>query len=262
MSIGTVVLVEPAFPINLGSALRLAANFGVRRIGLVRPGLAPGHAEVRKWACGALEHLIVEEFSDLGEATADQTTVIATASARGRDNLPTVTPREAVQAISSRGQGGTAVVFGNETRGLSRSDLDRCDVVLTIPTEPAFPVLNLAQAMAITLGYLHIELRERPPTAPQPAPHAAVEQLMAHLERALLAIGFLDPVNPHRIVRKLRRLLGRAGASDNEIAILHGICRQMMWASGQRDDGRWKQVPRTDGAHDVCPRSDDDTGVR
>jgi TrmH family RNA methyltransferase len=255
MPIGSVVLVEPAFPINLGAAFRLAANLGVPRVALVRPGLSPDNPEVRKWACGAFDHLTIEQHEDLADAITQQTSVVGTASARGRDNLPTLTPREVVNALARRGADSTAVVFGNETRGLGRSDLDRCDMVLTIPTEASFPVLNLTQAMAVVLGYLHVELGNVPPTAPEPACHAEVEQLTSHLQRALLQIGFLDPVNPHRIIRKLRRLLGRAGASANEVAILHGICRQMMWAAGQRDDGRWGAVPP-----DADPVEDDESG--
>jgi len=127
----------------------------------------------------------------------------------------------------------TALVFGNETRGLSRKDLDRCDLVVRIPTAADFPVLNITQAIAILLAYLSIELERPTPSGPKPASQESVEGLMSHLRRSLLSVGFLDPVNPQRTLRKLRRLLGRAGVTDNEVAILHGICRQMEWAVKQ-----------------------------
>ena len=161
---------------------------------------------------------------------------MATASSRGRENQPVITPREAVEILGRRGKGGTALVFGNETRGLCREDLDRCDLVVRLPTNADFPVLNLTQAVAILLGYLSIEAEPGPPTAPEPAPQAHVAAMMDHLRTSLLAIGFLDPVNPDRILRKLRRLFGRAGITDNEATIVHGICRQMEWAAGTRAD--------------------------
>ena len=121
--------------------------------------------------------------------------------------------------------------MGNETRGLSRDDLDRCDMVIHIPTEPAFPVLNLAQAVAVLVAEIRFAAVDEGPTAPEPAPQDEVDALMSHLRDSLLTIGFLDPQSPQRILRKLRRLFGRAGITDNEVKVLRGICRQMEWAA-------------------------------
>jgi tRNA/rRNA methyltransferase len=122
-------------------------------------------------------------------------------------------------------------VFGNETSGLRRLDIDRCDLVVRIPTIPEFPVLNLAQAVAIMLGYLGEQLATSESDGPPPAPQASVEEMMDHLRRSLFAVGFLDPSSPDRILRKLRRLFGRAGVTENEVAIIRGMCRQMEWAA-------------------------------
>jgi tRNA/rRNA methyltransferase len=101
-----------------------------------------------------------------------------------------------------------------------------------VPTDPDFPVLNLTQTIAILLAYLSVETApEAPPSSPIPARQELVDGLMAHLREALLAISFLDPVNPDRVLRQLRRLLGRAGASEHEVAMLRGICRQILWAA-------------------------------
>jgi tRNA C32,U32 (ribose-2'-O)-methylase TrmJ len=127
-------------------------------------------------------------------------------------------------------------VFGNETRGLSRAHLDRCDLVIRIPTDPRFPVLNLAQSVAILTAELSLADGEEIPSAPEPAAQHDVEAMMAHLERSLLTIGFLDPASPQRILRKLRRLFGRAGITDNEVQIVRGICRQMEWAARTRSE--------------------------
>ena len=226
-----IVLVETASPGNLGAALRIAGNFGVPGVRLVAPRTDPRSEEVLRWACGALGRVELTVHDTLEAALEGVTTVVGTASARGRENLPTFPPEAIARRLAERA-GSVALVFGNETRGLPRAALDRCDLVLRIPTEPGFPVLNLAQAVAISVAVLAPALRhDPPPEAPEPAPHEAVEALMAHAERALLAIGFLDPANPARILRKLRRILGRAGAAREEVTILHGICRQILWAA-------------------------------
>lgn len=230
--LASLVLVETSSPGNLGAALRIAANFGVPRVRLVTPRTDPDGDEVLRWACGALDHVTPTVHDTLEDALTGAMTVVGTASARGRENLPTLTPDALARALRERA-GTVTLVFGNETRGLSREALDRCDLVLRIPTADRFPVLNLAQAIAISVAILGPVLTDPVMDgSPVPAPHEAVEALMTHAERALLAIGFLDPANPARILRKLRRILGRAGVTEDEVTILHGICRQMLWAAG------------------------------
>jgi tRNA/rRNA methyltransferase len=231
MTVGSLVLVEPTLEGNVGAALRVAANFGVRRVNLVRPAVPPDDPEVRRWSCGAHEHLEIVEWQRFDDAVAGFRTVVATASRRGRDNLPVVTPTEASEQLRGRGLDAAAVVFGNETRGLRRRHLDRCDLVVRIPTAPDFPVLNLAQAIAVLVGYLSLEVEPPSRSAPKPATEARVEEMMDHLDHALADIGFTDPANPDRMLRKLRRMFGRAGITDNEVAIMRGICRQMQWAA-------------------------------
>jgi TrmH family RNA methyltransferase len=241
-----VILVEPSLPGNLGAAMRVAANFGVKQLELVRPSIAPDHAEVLRWACGAELRLRIRSWDSFGDATAPYRTVAASASGRGRPNQPLLTPREAVAELAGRGLDECAVVFGNETRGLSREHLDRCDLVIRIPTAASFPVLNLTQAVAILLAYLSMEAQPPESIAPSPAPQEEVDGLMEHLRESLLAVGFLDPASPERILRKLRRLFGRAAITSNEVDILRGICRQMLWAARtgplaeDENGGRWR----------------------
>jgi TrmH family RNA methyltransferase len=143
-------------------------------------------------------------------------------------------PDEALEDLVKRGLDGVALVFGNETRGLSRDDLDRCDLVIRVPTHPDFPVLNLAQAVAVLVSMLHGSKGVSESRASEPAAQDLVDGLMNHLKESLLTIGFLDPASPQRILRQLRRLFGRAGITANEVKILRGICRQMEWAAGAR----------------------------
>jgi len=234
MSVGAVILVETSLAGNLGAAMRVAANFGVHRLELVRPAVQPDEAEVKQWACGADQRIDCRVWRHFGEATAHYHTLAASASGRGRTNLPVVTPREAAPMLAERGLPEAALVFGNETSGLSRDHLDRCDLVIRVPTEPAFPVLNLAQAVAVLVSTIHMGATTADSTAPEPASQEDVEGLMSHLRQSLLTVGYLDPNSPQRILRKLRRLFGRAGITDNEVKILRGVCRQMEWAAGTK----------------------------
>lgn len=231
MSVRALILIEPSLPGNVGAALRVAANFGVQRVELVRPAVPPSDPEVIRWSCGADRRVEVMVRQSFAAAAESYRTIAASASGRGRPNVPVFYPREAAKMLTARGLDTTALVFGNETRGLSRNHIDHCDLVIRVPTIADFPVLNLAQAVAILTAELSME--DAPNAAPEPPPatQSAVEELMEHLRQSLHAIGFLDPQNPHRILRKLRRLFGRAGITADEIKILRGVCRQMDWAA-------------------------------
>ena len=170
-------------------------------------------------------------FETLSDAAADQSTVLGTASGRGRDSHPALTPQAALNWLEKRSLDSTALVFGNESRGLRRDDIDRCDAVVRIPTVRSFPVLNVTQAIAVLLGYLGIASARHDRETPDIAPHSEVQGLVEHSRQALADIGFLDPANPERIMRQLRRLLARASATPQEVTILRGICRQVRWAA-------------------------------
>ncbi len=254
MPVAAIVLVETSLAGNLGAAIRVAANFGVPKLHLVRPRVDPAEPEVGAWARGGLDRLEICRHQSLEEAAAPYRTVIGSASARGRDNQPVVSPREAAEHLSSRDPAAAALVFGNETSGLGRDDLDRCDLTVRIPTVPDFPVLNLAQSIAILLGHLSMVLDPVPASAPRPAEQDLVAGLMTHLETSLGNIGFLDPENPERVLRKLRRLFGRAGITDNEVAILRGICRQIDWAA--------QQIPRSGDGQLASQASEDQSEAK
>jgi len=234
MSIGGLILVEPSLAGNIGAALRVAANFGVKRIELVRPAVGADDPEVHRWACGAEDRIDCRHWESFQEAATHYHTLAASASGRGRRNLPILAPAEAVKHLVDRGLAGVALVFGNESRGLKREDLDRCDLVIRVPTDSAFPVLNLAQAVAILVSMVHGVEQDTDSRAPEPAEQDLVDGLMNHLNESLSTIGFLDPQSPQRVLRQLRRLFGRAGITANEVKILRGICRQMEWAAGAK----------------------------
>ena len=98
MNVGGLILVEPSLAGNLGAAMRVAANFGVNRIDLVRPSVGPDDLEVRRWACGADDRIECRLWDRFADAAAQYHTLAASASARGRRNLPVMEPAEATTA--------------------------------------------------------------------------------------------------------------------------------------------------------------------
>mgnify|MGYP001821724861 FL=1 len=234
MNVAALILVKPGHAGNLGAAMRVAANFGIGRLELVRSAVRPDDPEVLNWACGAERRIECREWDSFPEAAAEFHTLAASASGRGRQNLPVVDPRQAAPMLAERGMEGVALVFGNETSGLGREDLDRCDLVIRVPTVDDYPVLNLAQAIAVIVATISMTAEAEPVPTLEPAPQDEVDGLMLHLRSSLLTIGFLDPSSPQRILRKIRRLFGRAGITSNEVKILRGMCRQMEWAAGSK----------------------------
>lgn len=171
--------------------------------------------------------------SSLNEALAGTSFVVAL-SARQRDIGPVIAaPRETVvRLIAEAEHGEVALVFGNETVGLSNDEILHCQAAVTIPTNPEFSSLNLGSAVQV----LSYECRmaafgERPPIVEQgvtpfaspAATHDEVEGLYAHLETVMTDTGFFNPEQPGRLLPKLRRLFGRVRLEKDEINILRGV---------------------------------------
>jgi TrmH family RNA methyltransferase len=222
-----IVLVGTTHPGNIGAVARAMHNMALARLYLVRPKFFP-HEEASARAAGAdalLENAVV--CPSLAQAVGDCTLVIG-ASARERSiELPPLAPPAcAEQALAHAAQGEVALVFGPEHSGLSNADLDLCQRRVVIPSNPAFPSLNLAAAVQVLTYELYRRAAE-PPAAPEPlsppATHAQVERLFEHLEQVLERIRFLRLSNPQRGMRRLRALVNRAAPDQNEVQILRGI---------------------------------------
>jgi TrmH family RNA methyltransferase len=222
-----IVLVGTTHPGNIGAVARAMKNMGLSDLVLVNPKYFP-HEDATARASGAedlLESATVA--SDLDEALAD-CVFAAGASARSRAiEWPCMEPRECAARLVEEAVGGTvAVVFGPEKSGLSNSDLDRCQVLLTIPTDPEFSSLNIAMAVQVVTYELRLaRLDARQPDEPEipPATGEEMEHFYAHLENVLTDTGFLDPENPRTLMRRLRRLFIKAQPDQNEVNILRGI---------------------------------------
>jgi tRNA/rRNA methyltransferase len=223
-----VVLVQPSHPGNVGAAARAMKTMGLSSLYLVRPKSFP-HAEAHARASGATDVLDKAVLTEtLSEALVGVTMAAALTSRRRELSLPMQWSRDAALTLSQRIAAGehVALVFGNETYGLSNEDLALCQLPVMIPANPDYASLNLGaavQLMCYELRIATVAIGQAPTTEEALATVDEVEQLMAHIERATTATGFFDPANPKRLMPRLRRMFGRIGLERDEVNILRGM---------------------------------------
>ena len=227
-----IVLVDPQLGENIGMVARAMLNCGLEELRLVRPRDGWPNPAAESAAAGA--HGVLERarlFASTAEAVADLQRLYAT-SARPRGMLkPVVTPRRAAAELrAALAQGMRAgVIFGPERAGLVNDDVALADAVLSVPLNPAFASLNLAQAVFVLgyewlLGETEVPARALPLGAARPATKAELLGFFERLEAALDRAGFLQPVEKRpAMVRNLRNLFQRAELSEQEVRTLHGI---------------------------------------
>ncbi len=203
-------------------------NMGLADLVLVKPKYFP-HEDATARASGAEDILdSTRVVSSLDDALRD-CIYVAGASARARTiGWPSMAPREcAERLIDESRHGAAAVVFGPEKSGLTNEDIDRCNTLLTIPTDPGFSSLNLAMAVQVIAYELRVAGMSQADSPVEPeAPPATGEErenFYAHLEDVLARSGFLDPDNPRLLMRRLRRLFVKAELDRNEVNILRGM---------------------------------------
>lgn len=228
-----VVLVETSHPGNIGAAARAMKVMGLTQLLLVAPR-APIDDQARRRATGAAD--IVERaqsVATLDAALAGCTFAVA-ATARPRQLSPEVVDARAAaeQLVQAAAHADVALVFGNETSGLSSDDVRRCQLLAHIPASADFSSLNLAAAVQVFAYELRMALMSAAELATltqpggvvdAPAGLEAIEGLVRHCETALAEIGFYDPSDPKRLMPRLRRLFSRARLEREEVNILRGI---------------------------------------
>ena len=223
-----IVLVGTTHPGNIGACARAMKNMGITDLALVEPLYFP-HEDATARASGAVDVLKNATVVDSLEEAIEDCVYVAGASARSRSiNWPSMDVRDcAAHLIEESQQGPVAAVFGPENSGLSNAHLDHCHTLLTIPTDPAFSSLNLAMAVQVLTYEMRIaQIANKAPELEPGAPLATSEELehfYAHLEQVLIDAQFLDPDNPRRLMRRLRRLFVKANPDQNEVNILRGI---------------------------------------
>ncbi len=225
-----IVLTRPSHPGNIGAAARAMKTMGLSDLWLVSPRAFP-HADANAMASGAVDLLESATVCDSLEAALAGCMLAIGTSTRQRDlQAALLTPEDAAKnALAEARNGKVAIVFGNETFGLSKEELACCQALMTIPASPEYNSLNLGAAVQVTAYVLRRMALEERFAEPEldAADLAEVERFYDHLEQTLIQIGFLNPASPKRLMPKLRRLFSRTRLQKEEINILRGMLSAM-----------------------------------
>jgi tRNA/rRNA methyltransferase len=227
-----VILVEPQLGENIGAVARAMGNFGLHRLRLVNPRQGWPNPKAQVLAAGADAILEgVELFDTVEEALADCTFVLA-ATARAHDQAkPVIGPDQAARVMATHIAEGenVAILFGRERNGLESHEVGLADQVITLPVNPAFASLNLAQAVLI-VAYEYFKLAgggALPFTTPQKSKLAPKQQLLAFfatLDRALEKAEFFRPPEKRdTMTTNLHNIFTRMQPTRQDIQTLHGV---------------------------------------
>lgn len=245
-------MVHPSHPGNVGAAARAIKTMGFHQLCLV----APKHPDVHQlpeaiaMASGATDVLAATTvFPSLRAALAPVTMAYAlTARPRVMGAEPCdirVAANDSCQHIMQT-QGQVAIVLGTERTGLTNEDIALCQRVCHIPANPEYSSLNVAQALQLAAWELRYSLAQAvalpllPSTQGSPDPGstpASIEKthaLVDHWEQALIAVSFLDPAHPKKLMPRMQHLLTRSQLSEDEVAMLRGLCTAMIKTANQR----------------------------
>ena len=236
------VLVRPQMGENIGAAARAMLNFGLTAMRIVDPRDGWPNPRAVAMASGAASRVldVAGIFPTTDAAVADAGFVFAT-TARGRDlTKPVMTPERAMEharALAASGQ-RVAVLFGPERTGLENDDVARANAIVTVPVNPDFPSLNVAQAVLL-LGYEWIrQSATQPPEVTALAgttfaEAADVDRLAAHFEDELDRAGFFfPPAKAANMKQNVRNLWSRMPLTRADVQTLHGMLRQLVRGRG------------------------------
>jgi len=226
-----IVLVRPQLGQNIGKAARAMLNFGLTEMLLVAPRDGWPNPDAGPAASGAdsvLEQARV--FETVQEAVADCSTVYASTVRRRDLVMPVVSPEQMADSIAAS-PGRSAILFGPERSGLETEEVALANAIVTVPINPGFGSLNLAQAV-ILLAYewsKRSQLAVPPAKEPEPpATHGEMEGLIAQLEETLGAKGYFHPPSRTRATKNtLRTIFTKTGWSSREVKAIRGVVRAL-----------------------------------
>jgi len=222
-----VILVEPLYSGNVGSAARVMKNFGFPELILISPCELDMKARVMAvHAYDIIENARIE-FS-LRDAVKGSNIVVGMTGNPGKtDNkhmrLPALTPRRLKEKLTGAG-GVISLVFGREDRGLENEELEMCDIIVNIPTSPEYPSMNLSHAVSVML----YELSDITGGTTYLAEHSDIELLYEHIDEMLDDVEYKEH-KEDKTKLMLSRILGRAQLTAREVQTLRGILRRVQW---------------------------------
>lgn len=246
-----VVLHEPQDVVNIAHVVRAMKNFALADLRLVSP------LEYDAYRIEGIAHRSgdilsrTRVFDDLDAALADCVHVAGFSARERTAKRSAQRPREAAAELLQRSAAGAvALLFGREDRGLSNEVLDRCHRVVAIPSDPAYPSLNLGHAVAVALYELALargdEARPfKPPRRRSPAATAEdLERCFVEAERALTAIGFFKSHVEEQVMRTLRDVTHRVPLDEREAKLFRAMAIEIARDAERRRRGA-SPLPRT-----------------
>lgn len=235
------VLIRPQMGENIGAAARAMWNFGLDRMRIVAPRDGWPNPKAVAMASGAGRVLDAAQIvADTGAAIADCTYVYATTARPRGLTKPVFTPEAAMADAATRiaAGGRVAVLFGPERAGMENDDIARANAIISVPVNPEFASLNLAQCVLLTAYEWRIATEDCAPVRTEMAGadwavQIEIDKLAAHYEEALDRAGFFFPDHKAAHMKQtLRNLWSRLPLTRPDVQMLHGIMRQMV---------RWKE---------------------
>lgn len=237
-----VILNEPQLAENIGAVARVMANFGLYDLRMVRP--RDGWPQERAWASASGADWPLNDakvFERLEDAVADLNLLYATTARPRETRLPILTPRQAAAELNGATHQGlkTGLLFGGERAGLETADIALAQAIVTIPIDPKFRSLNLAQAVALNAYEWRMTVADQPREAfrahdEPPADQAELIGFYEHLEKELDASGFFHP--PEKtpsMVRNLRVIFARTRLTVQEVRTLRGVVTALTKGRGR-----------------------------
>ncbi len=236
------ILINTSHAGNVGACARAMKVMGFTDLVLVAPRWANvlRREETIQRASGALDVLTNARIVDTLDDALDGITHLCATAMTPRDfGPPTVAPRahfeQLVASQSAMPQTGVAFLFGSERFGMKNEDVYRSHACLSIPTNPSFGSLNLGAAIQVIAYEWRLALGGFDVQSATPEPVLAdakqVAGMLTHLEESLVAIGFLDPAAPKKLMPRLNQLFNRASVTQEEIHVLRGVAKSMLEAA-------------------------------
>lgn len=225
-----IVMVEITHPGNIGAAARAMKAMGYETLYLVKPKIYPS-AEATARAAGADDILAKAVVCDsLDDALQGCVAVVATTARSRTIWQPTFTPSEYAPQLSRMVKSGpVALLFGRESSGLSNDELEYCNAILSIPTNPDFSSLNVASAVQIVCYEFAQDLRLKVLAEHNDrercrlATTVEMAHFYEHLQNSMADVGFLNAEKPRKLMRRLKAMFNRAHLDENELSILRGF---------------------------------------
>jgi TrmH family RNA methyltransferase len=238
-----IVLVRTEYAGNIGATARAMANFGLTDLVLVAPVANPAAHQARLMATNGIPILDATRVVDeIDEAVADCGMVLGTSAKTVGPFRETAcgTPDEQFPTfVAALSDGPAAIVFGPEPHGLTTAELGRCHALLNLPTHPTYPALNLGLCVGICLYELrrHVEMGREMALKRTAAPFADFDRSIDHLRESLAAVGYLHGQKADSLMMAFRHMLGKAAPTPQEVKMIHGLARQLLYAARHPPSG-------------------------